>query len=106
MSETDSQEMKGGHPPAQKVGGMRVVQHKSNRSEDKPAPPKPSEEEVKEFGDEEKDKKEKDVVISGAVTGESVAFPKEAVKAYHEKPVPTHQMSASPKPKIIQQPKK
>ena len=34
---------------------MRVVQHKSSRSDDKPAPPKPSEEEVKEFGDEDKE---------------------------------------------------
>eukprot|EP00088_Acartia_fossae_P003786 TRINITY_DN1161_c0_g1_i2.p1 TRINITY_DN1161_c0_g1~~TRINITY_DN1161_c0_g1_i2.p1 ORF type:complete len:106 (+),score=53.87 TRINITY_DN1161_c0_g1_i2:58-375(+) len=105
MSEVESQEMKGGHAPAQKVGGMRVVQHKTSKPEEKPAP-KPTEEEVKEFGDEEKEKKEKEVVVSGAVTGEAIAYPKEAVKSFHEKPTPTHQMGASPKPKIIQQPKK
>ena len=39
-------------------------------------------------------------------SGESEAFPKAAVQSFHEKPVPTHQMGASNKPKIIQQPKK
>ena len=38
--------------------------------------------------------------------GESEAYPKEAVQAYHEKPQPTHQVGANTKPKIIQQPKK
>jgi hypothetical protein len=38
--------------------------------------------------------------------GESEAYPKEAVQAYHEKPMPTHQVGANNKPKIIQQPKK
>ena len=48
------------------------------------------------------------VVISGAKSSEEAAFPKEAVKAYHDKPMPTHDKasSAHSKPKIIQQPKK
>ena len=48
------------------------------------------------------------VVISGAKSSEEAAFPKEAVKAYHDKPMPTHDKAsaAHSKPKIIQQPKK
>ena len=47
-------------------------------------------------------------MISGAKATEDSAFPKEAVKAYHEKPVPTHDknMTAHQKPKVIQQPSK
>merc|ERR1712029_466798 len=44
------------------------------------------------------------VVVSGATTGEEEAFPKEAVKAFHEKPMPTHEKTAVNKPRIIQQP--
>lgn len=55
--------------------------------------------------DAEKEDKKK-VVVSGAATGEEEAFPKEAVKAFHEKPMPTHEKTALNKPKIIQQPRK
>jgi hypothetical protein len=103
MGDTEAQDLKGGHAPALKVGGMRVAQ--KPREEKQGSPTKPTDEEIDEFGE---DKKEKlgDVVVSGAKTGESDAFPREAVKSFHEKPVPTHQMGASNKPKIIQQPKK
>nr|ALS05033.1 death-associated protein 1 [Centropages dorsispinatus] len=101
MADTDAQDLKGGHPPAQKVGGMRVV---TKPREEKPASPaKPTEEEVEEFGEDRKEKKG-DMIVSGAKTGESDAFPKAAVQSFHEKPMPTHQMGASNKPKIIQQP--
>eukprot|EP00088_Acartia_fossae_P027602 TRINITY_DN28346_c0_g1_i1.p3 TRINITY_DN28346_c0_g1~~TRINITY_DN28346_c0_g1_i1.p3 ORF type:complete len:107 (-),score=52.00 TRINITY_DN28346_c0_g1_i1:243-563(-) len=106
MSDAEQQDLKGGHAPAVKVGGMRVVQHKTNREEKAAAPPpKPSEEEIEEFGEDKKDKKD-EIVVSGAKTGEGDAFPKEAVQSFHEKPVPTHQMGASNKPKVIQQPRK
>jgi len=105
MSEVDHQELKGGHAPAVKVGGMRVVQHKPAKAEEKPAD-KPTDEEVAEYGEDGKEKKDGDVIVSGAVTGEAQAFPKEAIKAFHEKPVPTHQKTTNPMPKIIQQPKK
>jgi len=99
----DTQDLKGGHAPAQKVGGMRVVS--KPREEKAVSPAKPSEEDVEEFGEDRKEKKV-DIIVSGAKTGESEAFPKAAVQSFHEKPVPTHQMGASNKPKIIQQPKK
>ena len=101
----EAQELKGGHAPAVKVGGMRVVQHKQPKAEEKAAA-KPTEEEVEEFGEDGKKEEKKDVVVSGAVIAEAKAFPESAVKSFHEKPVPTHQMATSPKPKIIQQPKK
>lgn len=106
MSDVEPQELKGGHAPAVKVGGMRVVQHKQDKPEEK-SPAKPTEEEIEEFGEDVKDKKEKDVVVSGALTGLAKAFPEDAVKSFHEKPVPTHQKGANMKPKVnIQQPTK
>jgi len=61
-----------------------------------------SQESVEEAEKEEKKK----VVVSGAATGEEDAFPKEAVKSFHEKPQPTLEKTAMNKPRIIQQPRK
>ena len=36
----ETPELKAGHPPAVKVGGMRVVQHKKPNEEGKEEPPK------------------------------------------------------------------
>lgn len=105
-------ELKGGHEPAKIVGGRRIVtRERHSESEDK-APPKKtaeqSEEDKEEFGEDKPIKAASAVVISGAKSSEEAAFPKEAVKAYHDKPMPTHDKasSAHSKPKIIQQPKK
>lgn len=48
--ENDS-ELKAGHPPAVKVGGVRIVQHKSKEEKDAP-PPKPSSDEVAAYGED------------------------------------------------------
>ena len=50
----ENAELKAGHAPAQKVGGMRVVQHKrlSESEKHEGSPPKPSEEEKEEFGED------------------------------------------------------
>lgn len=105
------EELKAGHPPAQKVGGMRVAQHKprttsSSESGDKDS--KPTNEEKEEFGEDKPLKPASAIVVSGAVASEGTAYPAEAVKAFHDKPMPTHDKggAAHGKPKIIHQPKK
>ena len=77
---------------------------KSESENDKPA--KLTEEEVEEFGEDKEDKKDTRAIVSGAKTGEGEAFPKAAVKSYHEKPQPTHEKNPVQKPTIIQQPRK
>jgi len=104
----ESPELKAGHAPATKVGGMRVVQHKTPKDEkDEKAEKKMSAEDVEEFGEDKPVKKSSSsVMVSGAKASEEEAFPKEAVKVMHDKPLPTHDKGASHKPKIIHQPKK
>lgn len=108
----DGVELKGGHEPAKMVGGRRIVtRERHSESEDKTPPKKTAEqaeEEKEEFGEDKPSKPASSVVISGAKLSDESAFPKEAVKAYHDKPMPTHDKasSAHSKPKIIQQPKK
>jgi len=99
-------DLKGGHAPAQKVGGMRVVTKPRVSESEKPVDKAKAEDGEEEQIDEVEKEDKKKVVVSGAKTGEEEAFPKEAVKAYHEKPLPTHEKGSLNKPKIIQQPKK
>ncbi|XP_072034155.1 death-associated protein 1-like [Amphiura filiformis] len=88
-------ELKAGHPPAVKAGGMRIVQ--SGKTPEKAAAgDKPAEDDEEEF--EEAKSPPKDVstlLISGAPSRGNKDFPPEAVKAYHEKPLPTHNKNVS-----------
>merc|ERR1719175_431538 len=107
----EKDEMKGGHPPAQKVGGMRVVSHRRDSESAKETPSKDGDKKAagdEEFGVDKPVKAPSSVVVSGAKASEDTAYPKEAVQAYHEKPVPTHDKAATAhqKPKVIQQPSK
>eukprot|EP00092_Neocalanus_flemingeri_P049541 GFUD01056974.1.p1 GENE.GFUD01056974.1~~GFUD01056974.1.p1 ORF type:complete len:111 (+),score=42.19 GFUD01056974.1:66-398(+) len=110
MADTERElaELKGGHAPAQKVGGVRLVNRTPTKSEsdknEKPA--NPSEEDVEEFGEDKENKKNTRVVVSGAKADEGEAFPKAAVQSYHEKPQPTFEKNHVQKPNIIQQPRK
>eukprot|EP00093_Oithona_nana_P000529 00529.XXX_861_1243_1 [CDS] Oithona nana genome sequencing. len=102
----ENSELKAGHAPAQKVGGMRIVQHKHKEEKHEGSPPKMSDEDKEEFGEDRPVKSTASMVVSGAKTSEDSAFPPDAVKAFHEKPMPTHDKGASQKPKVIQQPRK
>ena len=108
------------------VGGVRQVNKGARKSESEKTESKPvkaTPEDLEEFGEDKKEKPST-TIISGAKTGklennyfsifrppplssgESEAFPKAAVQAFHEKPMPTHEKNLSQKPNIIQQPRK
>ncbi|XP_076033275.1 death-associated protein 1 [Oratosquilla oratoria] len=116
MSSVEEMEVKAGHPPALKVGGMRVANRKRSTDEkETPPPPKPvqKKEEEGEEGEEEEEVTAKSppknqVIVSGVVGKVERDFPTAAVKHTHEKPVPTHDnRSTNPsKPVVIQQPRK
>ncbi|XP_074651059.1 death-associated protein 1 homolog [Tubulanus polymorphus] len=88
-SKAPDAELKAGHAPAVKAGGMRVARHHVKSSQEPPKPP--TEEEQEEFGlPPNEDMHKQKLVIAGSVTKGDKDFPPAAVKAYHEKPQPTH----------------
>ncbi|BFZ15342.1 hypothetical protein BsWGS_18381 [Bradybaena similaris] len=89
-------DLKAGHPPAVKVGGMRVVQHK--KEGDKTEMPTMTPEEEAEFGTSLPaiDRHHQSLIISGAVTKGDKDFTTQAVKSFHEKPIPTHDTRSRP----------
>jgi len=112
---SDSPDLKGGRPPAVKVGGMRVVQHKRVTGEsEKTEEEKPAEEVA------ENEKNENEEVVEKDPSTEEVAassyhksdrdFPKEAIHSYHVKPLPGKDLNAhahqKPQHHHIQQPRK
>jgi len=92
-------DLKGGHPPAVKAGGMRITQHKTAHNE-KPTAAEPNKEDTQE-GEEEVPEEEvakpTPLVISGAVARGDVDFPAASVKAFHEKtPQPKNEFQNHP----------
>jgi len=92
--EESHSDLKGGHAPAVKVGGMRIVQHK--KEGEKVEVPVPTEDEVAEFSSSPP--KQPQMLVSGAVAKGDKDFSPQAVKSFHDKPTPTH----DPKPRASQ----
>ncbi|CAH1789467.1 unnamed protein product [Owenia fusiformis] len=107
MASTEEKDLKAGHLPAEKAGGMRIVQKKKLHPDEKGEPVTAEEEE--EYGSPPKAETTHDakVLISGALTQEEKAYPPEAIKVYHEKPIPVHEKRPNVnQQKHIQQPRK
>ncbi|XP_002732013.1 death-associated protein 1-like [Saccoglossus kowalevskii] len=103
-SAEEAADIKGGHPPAVKAGGMRITQSKHAHPE---KPEKLTKEEEEEYAEPTSPPKTT-VVISGVVSKGDRDFPPEAVKVMHEKPIPKHD-NRNPQSKHsmpIQQPRK
>ncbi|KAI1293783.1 hypothetical protein HDE_06547 [Halotydeus destructor] len=83
----ETPELKAGHAPAVKVGGMRVTtQNRTRKDSNEPKPVEPVEvtEEEEDTTVAEKTK-EPSLVVSGAVADQSRDFPPAAIKAFHDK---------------------
>jgi len=93
------------HPTAVKAGGMRIVQNKSHLKDKKTdsTVPQPEEDALKVSTSPPKSVT---TAISGALKKGDADFPKEAVQAFHDKPIPTHDKGAATKPMVIHQPRK
>ena len=108
-SPEETTNLKAGHPPAVKVGGMRITQHKTEKPKEEKETRPVEEDAEQEAGPvvPEVTQKNQNIVISGAITRGDADFPPEAIKAFHEKPVPSHDYRpAPPKNHTIQQPRK
>ncbi|XP_022189211.1 death-associated protein 1 [Nilaparvata lugens] len=103
MSSPGKEELKAGHPPAVKAGGMRITQHKSPKSGEKPVF---EEGEINNAGLNVATCPPKTVSISGAPVRGNADFPPEAVQSFHEKPVDNKPIHCATKPHNIQQPRK
>jgi len=94
-----------GHPPAVKAGGMRIVQNKTHLKDKKADVPVP-ENHAEELKVSSSPPKQSELTVSGAKPEEKDAFPEQAVRAFHEKPLPTHDMKHVKQQIPIQQPRK
>ncbi|XP_071941911.1 death-associated protein 1-like [Antedon mediterranea] len=104
MSAAEQAELKGGHPPAVKAGGMRITQS-GKQAYEKPEKDEDADDYVEPTSPPQANNVR--LLISGAVTKGNKDFPTEAVKKTHDKPQPTHSKHVDTKPKHnVQQPRK
>ncbi|CAH3027772.1 unnamed protein product [Porites evermanni] len=102
-------DLKAGHPPAVKAGGMRITSKHHHPQHPAPTPEEKAEEE--EFAEPKEKASDQKVVVSGVVTKGNADFKADAVKVAHEKPLPQHdKRPQGPGGKapgmVIQQPRK
>lgn len=90
MSSNEEPELKGGHPPAVKAGGMRVARTHHSSTGESAAAAKVDPEEQQEYADPATKDDKVNINVSGALGKGDSDFPPEAVKLYHDKPVPTN----------------
>jgi len=106
MSSDDS-EIKGGHLPAVKAGGMRITQHKPPQEKSEPPKEKPEQEDEEEEEILEPSPPKPQIMISGVLARGDADFPTQAVQATHTKPQPSHEYRAgNQRPNVIHQPRK
>ncbi|XP_003747467.1 death-associated protein 1 [Galendromus occidentalis] len=106
MPNSAETELKAGHPPADKAGGMRITQHKTEKTVSGSPPPQTNIEVALSNSAVQTQNRQ---LINGVVAKGDADFPAEAVKAFHEnKPLPTHDLRPknSQQPKFVQQPRK
>nr|CAB3236200.1 death-associated protein 1-like [Phallusia mammillata] len=99
---SEPEELKGGHPPATKAGGMRIKGARVHEEKiTKEEAESPWESQVA------KDRSQKDLVVSGAVTHGDKDFTAESVRVSHDKPMPTVAKPVSNKQtnRVIHQPR-
>lgn len=105
MSSTEETELKAGHAPAVKAGGMRVVSRPRNTSTGESKPETKEEEDVASTPPKG-EKHNFQVNLSGAIGQGDKDFTPDAVKSYHDKPLPSKDNRHAPKQQHhIQQPK-
>jgi len=79
-----------GHPPAVKAGGMRITQNKGHLRDRRNSNGMP--EPTEEMRVSTSPPKHSTALISGAPNRGHADFPEQAVQAFHNKPVATHDL--------------
>ncbi|KAK2158453.1 hypothetical protein LSH36_170g04040 [Paralvinella palmiformis] len=103
-SAEDNAELKAGHPPAVKAGGMRVARARQSSTGESKESGGDGETEYSTTPPKSERHNQK-MLISGVVTSGDKDFSPVAVKHYHEKPLPAKEKRHVETPHNIQQPR-